>query len=117
MRLGLPYLGSQFRYKVTDFSLTTGNFTQVAKLDGNRYFILFSNNTGVAAFVSPDGPFPGLTGIPVTQTTLPLRFDWDEAGGLVQAPWWATCNPASTTLEVIEVWYQPTGEVAPPSEL
>lgn len=113
----LAKIGSDFRWKVTDFPLTNGNFTQVAKQDPNRYFILFSNNTGVAAFVNPDGPFPNLIGIPVIQTTLPFRLDWDEAGGMVQAPWWATCNPANTTLEVIEIFYQPTGQPAALSEL
>lgn len=113
----LSVLGSQFRWRVTDFALTNGTFTQVAKPDPNRYFILFSNNTAVAAFVNPDAPFPNLVGIPVTQNTLPLRFDWNEAGGMVQATWWATCNPAAATLEVIEVFYQPGGEPTAPSEL
>lgn len=104
---GLPQLGADFTINVTDFPLTNGTFTQVARQDGSRYAIIFSNNTGVAAFIQPNGANAALVGLPVLQGQLPLILYWEQTGGLAQVPWFATCNPANTTLEVIEVFYRP----------
>lgn len=103
----LPALGAQFQIKQYDVPLTNGTVTQVTGQNGNRYAIVFTNNVAVACFLFFGQSVSGLTGVPVLQGQFPITFAWESTGGLCQLPIYATCNPATSTLSVVEVLWIP----------